>query len=97
MRPARHDRGAADDQPEQQDVADRVGQVDRDPGGAPARVVQDVREREGRAQRRRAEPGHAAVQPAGQVEALDVGAQQQHQPDVGDRIERDVERIGERG
>ena len=49
------------------------------------------------AHRRRAEPGHRAVKPAGEAEPPDIAAQQQHQGRVRDGIERDVEDVGERG
>ena len=68
--------GAADDQRQQQEVADRVGQIDRGAEGAAAGVVHDAVKGERRTDRRRTETGDHAVEPVRSREPTQARSQE---------------------
>ncbi len=95
--PAGHDHAAAGDDPEEQQVPDRVGEA----GGRAKRstleqMLESV-ERETGTECRHAERRDRAVQPVGSIAALELAAHEQHDGGQGDREEPEVERIGQRG
>ncbi len=95
--PSREDRGAGDDEREQQHVADRVREIHRNAErvlGATQRPDDPV-EGECGTDRGSAQPGDPTVQPCGREQPVDLPAEHQENCSVGEREEADVERVGE--
>ena len=91
--PAGH-REHGDHEAEQQQVAHRVGEVDRDRlSSAPA--AHDCAEDEVGPDRRRRQRAHEAVQPQALAELAHALAHQEHDRDVAGRVEREPERVGD--
>ncbi len=87
----------ADDQRQHQDVADRIGERRRDLQRRPLGVIGDELEHQrgpegGRAQRR-----DQPVHPQSPVELAGAGADQQHDPGRGQRVEGEVADVRRRG
>ena len=91
VKPNTHDDGR-----DQQQVGDRVGEVDRDDERPPAGVGdQDVVGDRG-AERGRGEARDEAVEPRAAVEVAGAAADEQDERDVAQRVEAEPQRVGER-
>ena len=93
VQPPRH-RDRAPDEAEQQQVAERIGEVRRDAGRRPRqRVGQRVVE-QGRAERRERERADRAVDPQGSPVRAAAGAVQQDEAGERERVQRQVADVG---
>jgi hypothetical protein len=86
----------ADQHREQQQVEQRVGEVGGDDELRAAGLVEDGVEDDGSAEGRDDETADDPVQPETPVQLLDAPAQQQSESDVRERVEGEVEAVGER-
>ncbi len=96
LAPARQQCRAADDQQQQQDVTDRVGEVDRRRQAALAGGVLDRAERECRTYGRGSQAGDGAVEPRRGAQPARLAAEEQRQRYVREREEADVEGVRDR-
>ncbi len=92
---AREHRRPADHERQQQGVPDRVGEVRGGSERAQPGVLHHVVERERRADRGGADAGDGTVEPGVEREPAHLASHQHHQRDVGERVEAEVERVGQ--
>jgi hypothetical protein len=81
----------ADEHRDEQEIADRIGDVREHGRGVSLRCPQDRSENEGRADRGDAQPGDEPVRPRRAGALGKMRSDQQAQPDVGERIEGQAE------
>ena len=93
--PGGHERGGAERQDQQQDVADRVDQVPRHGHRVVAGRLLNRPEREGGERRGTGEGRHHAVEVVGGGELPHLLAHQHHHADVRDREEADPQVVGQ--
>ena len=91
------EREDAEDGRQQQDVAERVGEVRRDRAARALEGPEDDLDEHGRAERRRGHGRREPVEPERSGERPCPALHQQHDRDVRQRIERDPAEVGERG
>ena len=85
--------GAANDQCQQQDVAEGISEVRRNFGGASARESLDAAEREGGAERGGSQAGDSAIEQERRRKSDHLPSHHQHNRQVGEGEERDVEGV----
>ena len=90
------ERDAAGDHAEQDEVAERVGEVGRNLDRLAAGALQDALEDDGGGERGDGQGGKRAVDPEARVEAGDPGAQQHRDRDVDDRVVAEPQDVRDR-
>lgn len=94
--PARH-RKADRDEHQQQEVAQQIGEVDRDRRSVPAIGAVQRRIDESRSDRSHRQAHDKPIEPYREADVAEVGAHEQHQAHIDQRVHRQVERVGDRG
>ena len=95
--PPAHEAGERGHQAENHEVAERIGEVGGDGRGAALAPGEDRRHEDGDPDRRDDQSGGEAVEPLAGMEPAHTGAHQQNDADVDERVEGEVEAVGDRG
>jgi hypothetical protein len=96
-RPPRAQREGADDEGDQEQVAERIGEVRRDDGRRAAGIRDHRRDHHGGSDRADGQDADEPVQPSARPDSAQARTNQQHQRDVRRRVEAQVQHIGPRG